>query len=153
MGVLGMVVLTSSAQLIDNFVVGVALSLGVVVELRGSAFVVVKCEQSADRDVTMMSFASRAFATCSSPSFLALSSSSPSSPFPFLSLFVLSLVAFQAWLVVESEVGEDCGGSVHKVVVMSSVDADDKFGSTSCSRTSCVMGSQWELNAAGSRSQ
>ena len=133
------VVSTSSAQSIDDFVVGVALSLGVVVGLGGSAFVVVECERSADRDVTTTSFASRAFATCSSPSFLALFSSSPSSPFPFLSLFILSLVALRAWLVVESEVGGVCGGSVHKVVVASSVDAGDKFSSTSRSQTSCVI--------------
>ena len=154
MGMLETVVLTSSAQSINDFVVGVTLSLGVVVGLGDRAFVVVKCEQSADHDVTMTSFVSSwAFATCSSPSFLTLSSSSPSSPFPFLTLFVLSLVDLRAWLVVESEVGEVCGGSVCKAAVTLSVDVGDEFGSTSRSRTSCVMGSQWELNAAGSRFQ
>ena len=44
MGVLGMVVSTSSAQSINNFVVGIALSLRVVVGLGGRAFVVVECE-------------------------------------------------------------------------------------------------------------
>ena len=127
------VVSTSSAQSIDDFVVGVALSLGVVVGLGGSAFVVVECERSADRDVTTTSFASsRAFATRSTPSFLALSSSSsPSSPFPSLSLFVLLLVALRAWLVVESEVGEVCRGCAREAAVASSVDAGDELGSTS----------------------
>ena len=154
------VVSTSSAQSIDDFVVGVALSLGVVVGLGGSAFVVVECERSADRDVTTMSLvSSRAFATCSSLSFLTLFSSfssfssSLSSPSLSLSLFVLSLVALRAWLVVESGVGGVCGGSADEAAVASSVDVGDEFGSTSRSRTSCVMGSQWELNAAGSRFQ
>ena len=148
-----MAVSTSKAQSNDDFVVGVAFLLGVVVGLGGSAFVVVECERSADRDVTTTSFASRAFATCSSPSFLALFSSSPSSPFPFLSLFVLSLVALRAWLVVESEVGGVCHGSAGEAAVASSVDVGDELGSTSRSRIPCVMGSQWELNAAGSRFQ
>ena len=101
MGVLGMVVSTSLAQLIDDFIVGITLSLGVVVGLGGRVSVVVKCERSANRDITMTSFASPGtFATRLTPSFLALSSSSPSSPFP--SLFVLSLVALQAWLMVDS---------------------------------------------------
>ena len=72
----------------------------VVVEWGGLAFVVVKCKQSIDCDIMMMSFvSSRASATCLSPSFLALLSSlsslsfSLSSPFPSFSLFILSLVA------------------------------------------------------------
>ena len=150
---LEMVVSTSLAQSIDDFVMGVTLSLGVVVGLGDHAFVVVECEQSADRDVMTMLFASQAFATCSSPSFLTLFSSSPSSPFPFLSLFVLLLVALRAWLVVESEVGEVCSGSADEAAVASSVDVGDELGSTSRTRISCVMGSQWELNAAGSRFQ
>ena len=39
-----MAVLTSSAQSNDNFIVGVALSLGVVVGLGGCAFMVVECK-------------------------------------------------------------------------------------------------------------
>ena len=44
---------------------------------------------------------------------------------------MFSLVALQAWLVVESEVGEVCSGSAWEAAVVSSVDAGDKLGSTS----------------------
>ena len=55
--------------------------------------------------------------------------------------------------MVDSEVGEVCGGSAHEVAVASSVDVGDKLSSMSHAQISCVMGSQWELNVAGSRSQ
>ena len=92
--------------------------------------VVVGYKQSADRDVTMTSFASPGVSTtCLSSSSLALSSSPPLSSPSFLILF--SLVALQAWLVVESEVGEVCSGSACKAAVVSSVDVGDKLDSTS----------------------
>ena len=92
---------------------------------------VVGYERSADRDVTAMCFASPGASTVhsSSSSSLALSSSPPlSSP---SSLVLFSIVALQAWLVVESEVGEVCGGSAHEAAVVSSVDAGDELGSMS----------------------
>ena len=92
--------------------------------------VVVGYKQSADCDVTMMSFASPGVSTtCSSSSSLALSSSPPLSSPSFLVLF--SLVALRAWLVVESEVGEVCSGSAREAAVVLSVDAGDELGSTS----------------------
>ena len=87
-----MAVLTSSAQLNDDFVVGIALSLRVVVGLGGCAFVVVECERSANCDVMTMSLVlSRAFATHSTPFFLALSSSLPPFSLSFPSSFLSSL--------------------------------------------------------------
>ena len=91
-----MVVSTSLAQSNDDFIMGIALSLRVVVGLGGRAFMVVECERSADCDVMATSLmSSRAFATSSTPSFLTHSSSSSlfssSLPFPIISFSISSL--------------------------------------------------------------
>ena len=109
-------------------------------------------EWSADRDVMMTCFASPGMSTtCSSSSSLTLSFSPPLSSPSFLIMF--SLVALQAWLMVDATIGGVCSGSVHEAAVMSSVDAGDDLGSMSHVCIPYVMGSQWELNAVGSRSQ
>ena len=92
--------------------------------------VVVGYEWSADHDITTMTFTSPGASTTHlSSSSLALSFSPPLSSPSFLILF--SLAALQAWLVVESEVGEVCSGSACKAAVVSSVDVGDKLDSTS----------------------
>ena len=110
-------------------------------------------ERSADRDVVALSFASPGVSTTRSlsPSSLTLSSSSPISSPSFLIMF--SPVDLRAWFVVYVTIGGICVGSAHEAAVVSSVDAGVKLGSTSHMQISFVMGSQWELNAAGSRSQ
>ena len=55
--------------------------------------------------------------------------------------------------MVDATIGGVCSGSVCEVAVALSVDAGDDLGSMSHACIPCVMGSQWELNAVGSRSQ
>ena len=68
-------------------------------------------------------------------------------------LLLCSGVTCSHGVVVGSEVGEVCHGSARKAAVMLSVDAGDELGSTSHVQISCVMGSQLELNAIGSKFQ
>ena len=92
--------------------------------------VMVGYEQSADHDITTTLFTSPGASTIHSfSSALALSSSHPLSSPSFLIMF--SLVALQAWLVVDAKIGGDCGGGAHGAAVMSSVDVGDELSTMS----------------------